>query len=294
MAIISNEFIQQKQRSNDLEDELQLIQKYSKSTQTKAAEQDELKEKQQQITTLRNDLIPRSTTDDADVLKRELITIQQCMNEMALEKEQQIDKLRNILIEKFNLSIHDELINANTSQIEHEINAIKQFVGVTHKRQENVKNTVKYMRNRLLENQTEMKQLKQTNIQLQNDVQIEQRQIHSYQNQTETLNNEIHLLKNNQVIQTKIGDDQDNDRQNFIRQIIQEKDQYEQQIKECRIQIKEINNQRQQIQDECDHMSKQILQITNEKNQLQNEQIRVNNEMDLLKKQLDENNKDKV
>ncbi|CAF3937136.1 unnamed protein product, partial [Adineta steineri] len=208
MAIISNEFIQQKQRSNDLEDELQLIQKYSKSTQTKAAEQsqqiDELKEKQQQITTLRNDLIPRSTTDDADVLKRELITIQQCMNEMALEKEQQIDKLRNILIEKFNLSIHDELINANTSQIEHEINAIKQFVGVTHKRQENVKNTVKYMRNRLLENQTEMKQLKQTNIQLQNDVQIEQRQIHSYQNQTETLNNEIHLLKNNQVIQTKI------------------------------------------------------------------------------------------
>ncbi|CAF3515067.1 unnamed protein product [Adineta steineri] len=201
------------------------------------------------------------------------------MNEMALEKEQQIDKLRSILMENYqsvlklervetifnqNLLIHDELINENTSQIGHEIN-----------------------------NQTKMKQLKQTNIQLQNDVQIEQRQINSYQNQIETLNNEIHLLKKNQVIQTKIGDDQDNDRQNFMRQIIQEKDQFEQQIKECRIQIKEINNQRQQIQDDRDQMSKQILQITNEKIQLQNEQIRVINEMDLLKKQLDENNKDK-
>ncbi|CAF1443425.1 unnamed protein product [Adineta steineri] len=335
--LLSNEFIQQKQRSNDLEDELQLIQKYSKSTQTRAAEQsqeiaslkstkdgydaqlaiftnellqtqDELKEKEQQITTLRNDLIPRSTTDDVDVLKRELITVQQYMNEMSLEKEQLIDKLRNILMENYhsvlklervetifnqNLLIHDEVINEYTSQIGHEINAIKQFVRVTHKRQENVKNTVKYMRNRLLENQTEMKQLRQTNIQLQNDVQIEQRQINSYRNQIETLNNEIHLLKKNQVIQTKIGDDQDNDRQNFIRQIIQEKDQYEQQIKECRIQIKEINNQRQQIQDECDQMSKQILQITNEKSQLQNEQIRVINEMDLHKKQFDENHKDK-
>ncbi|CAF4429340.1 unnamed protein product, partial [Adineta steineri] len=62
---------------------------------------DELKEKEQQITTLRNDLIPRSTTDDVDVLKRELITVQQCMNEMALEKEQQIDRLRNILTENY-------------------------------------------------------------------------------------------------------------------------------------------------------------------------------------------------
>ncbi|CAF1467013.1 unnamed protein product, partial [Adineta steineri] len=222
---------------------------------------DELKEKQQQVTALCNDLIPRSTTDDVDVLKQELITVQQCMNEMALEKEQQIDKLRNILMENYqsavelervetmfnqNLLIHDELINENTSQIGHEINAVKQFVRVTHKRQENIKNTVKYMRNRLLENQIEMKQLKQTNIQLQNDVQIEQRQINSYRNQIETLNNEIHLLKKNQ-------------------------DQYEQQIKECRIQIKEINNQRQQIQDECDHMSKQLLQITNEKEQKINE-----------------------
>ncbi|CAF0919722.1 unnamed protein product [Adineta steineri] len=127
-----------------------------------------------------------------------------------------------------NLLIHDEVINEYTSQIGHEINAIKQFVRITHKRQENVKNTIKYMRNRLLENQTEMKQLKQTNMQLQNDVQIEQRQINSYRNQIETLNNEIHLSEKNEVIQTRIGDDQDNDRQNFIRQIIQEKDQYEQ------------------------------------------------------------------
>jgi len=45
--------------------------------------------------------ILRSTNDDVDVLKRELITVQQRMNEMSLEKEQQIEKLRFILTEKF-------------------------------------------------------------------------------------------------------------------------------------------------------------------------------------------------
>ncbi|CAF4438592.1 unnamed protein product, partial [Adineta steineri] len=39
------------------------------------------------------------TTDDVDVLKRELITVQQHMNEMSLEKEQQIERLRNVLLE---------------------------------------------------------------------------------------------------------------------------------------------------------------------------------------------------
>jgi len=45
--------------------------------------------------------ILRSTNDDVDVLKRELITVQQRMNEMSLEKEQQIEKLRLIITEKF-------------------------------------------------------------------------------------------------------------------------------------------------------------------------------------------------
>jgi hypothetical protein len=76
--------------------------------------------------------------------------------------------------------------------------------------------------------------------------------------------------------------DQDDQRQNLVRQITLEKvkkkriywnlihyyffkDQYEQQTKELRIQIKQITNERQQIQDEFDNISKQFLQITNEK-----------------------------
>lgn len=43
----------------------------------------------------------RSTSDDVDVLKRELITVQQRMNDMSLEKEQQMEKFRLILTEKF-------------------------------------------------------------------------------------------------------------------------------------------------------------------------------------------------
>jgi len=45
--------------------------------------------------------ILRSTNDDVDVLKNELISIQQHMNEISLEKEQEIEKLRFILMEKF-------------------------------------------------------------------------------------------------------------------------------------------------------------------------------------------------
>ena len=45
--------------------------------------------------------ILRSTNDDVDVLKRVLISVQQRMNEMALEKERQIDKLRFILTETY-------------------------------------------------------------------------------------------------------------------------------------------------------------------------------------------------
>ena len=42
--------------------------------------------------------IYRPTTDDVNVLKHELITVQQRMNEMSLEKEQKIDELRCLLL----------------------------------------------------------------------------------------------------------------------------------------------------------------------------------------------------
>jgi len=48
--------------------------------------------------------IRRPTTDDVDVLKRELITVQQRMNDMSLEKEQQIERLRNVLLEMYERS----------------------------------------------------------------------------------------------------------------------------------------------------------------------------------------------
>jgi hypothetical protein len=45
-----------------------------------------------------------------DVLKRELISVQQRMNEISLEKEQQFEPLRNVLLEMylnfFNKKIH--------------------------------------------------------------------------------------------------------------------------------------------------------------------------------------------
>jgi hypothetical protein len=41
----------------------------------------------------------RPTNDDVDVLKRELISVQQRMNELSLEKEQQIEPLQNVLTE---------------------------------------------------------------------------------------------------------------------------------------------------------------------------------------------------
>ena len=43
--------------------------------------------------------IPRSTNDDVDVLKRELISVHKRMNEMSLEKEKEIEKLRLVLTE---------------------------------------------------------------------------------------------------------------------------------------------------------------------------------------------------
>ncbi|CAF2579258.1 unnamed protein product [Rotaria sp. Silwood2] len=352
--------MQQKQRADYLEEELQLLQKHLKATQAKVIEQSqeianlketkdiydvqlanfthellntqaELKQKDHQVATLCDDLIPRSTNDDVDVLKRELITVQQRMDEISLEKEQEVEKLRFALIENYqyteklnqlenifnqNLLIYDEMINENTSRIEIGINEIKQFVKLTRERKEKFQMAIKYMRNCLTENQAQIEQLKQTNIQLNNDLeqrketndklindlQIEQKQTNSYRYQIESQTNEIHELEKtlnelqnekNQLIQTKIDTDENDERQNLFQQITQEKNQYEQQTKELRIQIKQINNERQKIQDEFDHISKQYLQITHEKNQLHTDQTRLNHEIDSLRKQLDDNNNDK-
>ncbi|CAF2826327.1 unnamed protein product [Rotaria sp. Silwood2] len=291
----------------------------------------ELKQKDHQVATLCDDLIPRSTNDDVDVLKRELITVQQRMDEISLEKEQEVEKLRFALIENYqyteklnqlenifnqNLLIYDEMINENTSRIEIGINEIKQFVKLTRERKEKFQMAIKYMRNCLTENQAQIEQLKQKNIQLNNDLeqrketndklindlQIEQKQTNSYRYQIESQTNEIHELEKtlnelqnekNQLIQTKIDTDENDERQNLFQQITQERNQYEQQTKELRIQIKQINNERQKIQDEFDHISKQYLQITHEKNQLHTDQTRLNHEIDSLRKQLDDNNNDK-
>ncbi len=45
--------------------------------------------------------IHRSSNDDVDLLKRELVAIQLRMDEITLEKEREIGKLRSALIEKF-------------------------------------------------------------------------------------------------------------------------------------------------------------------------------------------------
>ncbi|CAF1214300.1 unnamed protein product [Adineta ricciae] len=338
--LISNELIQQKQRSDDLEEELQILKKHLKSAQNKVVEQseeiaslkatkdvydsqlamftnellntkDELKAKQNQIATLCNDLIPRSTTDDVNVLKRELVTVQQCMNEMALEKEQQIERLRTILIEndksvqRFeqvetclnqNLSIYDELVKANTILIEKDINQMKRSVQSIREQKTKLQRTTKHMQN-------DLSQQTQINIKLTNDLQAEQRQAASYQRQIETLNNEIQILEKNlndlqeekkQFIQTQMNGDEDQERQNLVRQITQQKDQYEQQTKDLRVQIKQISNQRHQVQDELDQISQQLALINNEKTQLQNERIRDKNEIDSLRKQMMDNNSDKI
>jgi len=107
----------------------------------------------------------------------------------------------------------------------------------------------------------------QSNEQLTNDLQNEQKQINSYQIQIEKLTNEIHELEKtfeelkqekNQLLFNKMDGDQDDERQNLVRQLTQEKDQYEQQIKEFRKQIKQINEDK-------DNISKQFAQIDNEK-----------------------------
>jgi predicted nucleic acid-binding Zn-ribbon protein len=130
----------------------------------------------------------------------------------------------------------------------------------------------------------------QSNEQLTKDLQSEQKQTNSYRSQIETLTNEIHELEKtfeelkhekNQLFLTKMDGDEDDERQNLVRQLTQEKvkrnicyfvmfisifkDQYEQQTKELRKQLKQINEEKDKIQEEFDNTSKQVTQINNEK-----------------------------
>ncbi|UJR27485.1 hypothetical protein I4U23_008770 [Adineta vaga] len=375
---LSSDLMQQRQRVGDLEEEVELLRKQLRTTQTKVVEQSqeignlkatkdiydaqlamftdellntqgELKEKQNQVDTLCNDLIPRPTTDDVDVLKRELITVQQHMNDMSLEKEQHIDRLRNVLSDTYkyveqlgqinstfdqNMVLYDQMINNHTSEIGSDINQIKQFIQLTRERKNNIVKNIDFMRHRLNENQLEIDQLKQKNEkfhldleqqnqlneQLTKDLQHEQNQtssnrieiekltnnLQNEQNQTssnriqiETLTNEIQELEKtldelkqekNQLLLNKMDGDQDDERQNLVRQLTQEKDQYEQQIKESRKQIKQINEDKENLQKEFDRISKQL---TIEKNQFQEEQSKFNDDINSLKQQLEDQNKDK-
>jgi hypothetical protein len=74
----------------------------------------------------------RPTNDDVDVLKRELISVQQRMNDMALENEQQIEPLRQTLFEMFVIlqykpfifyslvmNIPNNMINSKTNSIKY-------------------------------------------------------------------------------------------------------------------------------------------------------------------------------
>ncbi|CAF2049880.1 unnamed protein product [Rotaria magnacalcarata] len=357
--LLSSELMQQKQHADDLKEEFQLFQKHFKNAQIKIADQSqeianlkatkdiydaqfatfrdelvntkaELKEKNHQVTVLCGDLIPRSTNDDVDVLKRELIVVQQRMHEISLEKEQEISQLRSVLKENYryienfgqfenlfnqNLSIYDAIISENTSQIQSGIQEIKEFVRLTRENKDKFQMAIKYTRTSLKENRTEINHLKQVNIELNNKLeqknqsndklinalQLEQKQMNSYRTQIESLTNEIHELEKtlnefknekNQFIQNKMGGDENDERQNLVRHITEEKDQYEQQTKDLRIKIKEISTERQQIQNEFDQISNQYTQITNEKNQLQNDKLKLNDVIDSLRKQLQDNNKD--
>ncbi|CAF3404609.1 unnamed protein product [Rotaria sp. Silwood1] len=155
---LSSDLMQQRQRVSDLDEELDLLHKQLRSTQLKVIEQSqeignlkatkdvsdaqlamftdeliqtqgELKEKQNQVDTLCNDLIPRPTNDDVDVLKRELISVQQNMNEMSLEKEQHIEQLHSILLEMYTT---ESLTQANqTADLQRE-NFEKQIASLEH------------------------------------------------------------------------------------------------------------------------------------------------------------------
>ncbi|CAF0805138.1 unnamed protein product [Adineta ricciae] len=357
---LSSDLMQQRQRVGDLEEEMELLRKQLRTTQMKVVEQSqeignlkatkdvydaqiamftdellntqgELKEKQNQVDTLCNDLIPRPTNDDVDVLKRELIAVQQRMNEMSLEKELQIENLRSALsdISKYaerlnqidntfdqNMMLYDQIINDHTSQIDNDLNQVKQFVQVTRERKSTIVAQLTHMRQCLSENQTEIDQLKkineklhldleqrkQINEQLTDDLHNEQNTTTSNRMQIEKLTSEIQEFEKaldelkdekKQLLLSKMDGDADDERQNLVRQLTQEKDQYEQKTKDSRKQIKQINKEKDNLQKELNQISIQLTERTNEKNQLQEEQTQLNNQLNSLKQQLDDLNKEK-
>ncbi|CAF4018026.1 unnamed protein product [Rotaria magnacalcarata] len=142
----------------------------------------------------------------------------------------------------------------------------------------------------------------QSNQQLNNVLENEQQQTNSYRIQIETLTNEIETLEHalnelrqekNELLIAKVNNDQDEDERNVVRQLIQEKEECEQQIKELRKQIKHINEGKEHIQEDFENISKQLTQINHDKNQLQDEKVQLSNDINSLKQQLDDLNKDK-
>lgn len=63
--------------------------------------------------------IRRSTNDDVDVLKRELVSVQHRMNEISLEKEKQIEKLRFILTETYEYILKFDHLESVFNQVTH-------------------------------------------------------------------------------------------------------------------------------------------------------------------------------
>jgi hypothetical protein len=61
--------------------------------------------------------IRRSTSDDVDVLKHELVTIQHRMNEISIEKEQQIERLCLALIENYRYTQRLDQIGDKFNQV---------------------------------------------------------------------------------------------------------------------------------------------------------------------------------
>ena len=120
---------------------------------------------------------------------------------------------------------------------------------------------------------------------------MEQKQTHAYRYQIETLTNEMCQLEKSidnfkqekyQLLQEKVSTDLSGEQLSLIRHLTEEKvflysspshvntfpffkDQFEQDNKELRLQIKQSKNDQQQLQDHLDQLSKQVTQLHQEK-----------------------------
>lgn len=112
-----------------------------------------------------------------------------------------------------------------------------------------------------------------------NDLENEQKQGNSYRNQIEILTNDFSEMEKNfnelkeeknQLLLNRMEGDEDDERQKFVRQLTQEKvrrfvfvflynylflpkDQFEQQIKDFRKQIKQINEEKENLSKQIDY-----------------------------------------